>query len=92
VAAVFVSIVPALRVPSRAGSLVSAVGLEGDGETAGGIVRPCSAGITMVAIPFVAFCFGISAEAAIGLLSPNGVGKTGAATGGLIAGVKTSVG
>ena len=91
--AVLVSIVPTLCTPSRAGSLVSAVGLEGAGETAIGIFRPCSAGITMVAMPLVAFCFGISAEGAgIGLLSPDGVGKTDAATGGLIVRVKKSVG
>jgi hypothetical protein len=93
VGAVFVSIVAVLCAPSRAGSLVSAVGLEGDAETTDGIFRPCSAGITMVAVPFGAFCFGISAEVAgIVLLSPDGVGSAGAATCGLMVRVKTSPG
>jgi hypothetical protein len=93
VGAVFVSIVPVLCAPSRAGSLVSAVGLEGDAETTDGIFKPCSAGITMAAIPLVAFCFGKSAEGAgIVLLSPDGVGSTGAATCGPMVRVKTSAG
>jgi len=91
---VLASLVPALcAAPSRDGSLVSAVALEGDGSTAEEAFMTCPPEIKMGAISLPASCLGISrAGAGIDLLSPGGVGKTGAATCGLIARAKTSVG